>query len=748
MKKMLLFLISITFLFGCNQEEFSTSRETLKDSSEEGIKLYAQKELSMQTRGVAVNGKLWENGQTIRIKFLNGTVTQQEKVKTFAQEWLQYANLTFDFVEQAENAEVKIAFDWQDDHITWSMIGTDARYIPQSAPSLNFGNLSKIDKLIRRDVLMQFGHVLGLVNEHQGVNNPLELDTELVYEYYLEEGWAARDINEFFFRPYTSAETNYTEYDSKSIMVWPIDPILTTNGVGQFQNSELSVLDKQFIAKLYPRINDTDYTVLGVSSSASFTVNLKKALNTTQDVFIDFGDGENYTGSGTLIPDHVYQAGSYEIKIDADRIFLNFGIQGPIGLSEARYLKSVKLNATTEYVHILLGGRASELNSINCDSLQAPLLLQTQFKYTFAYTKLKEIPENLFANCAEATIFDYCFYDIPSLNTIPENLFYNNRRARSFEACFSGSTSITSIPEKLFKNNPGVTNLYGCFSGFTSITSIPEKLFESNPEVTSFQSCFSSCNSLISIPENLFENNPKVTTFQSCFSRCTSLTDIPEKLFWNNPKVTTYYGCFENCTSITSIPENLFQNNLSVSKFEKCFANCSSLISIPERLFWNNSGAAYFEQCFAGTPIANIPENLFQRNVRAKSFSGCFYDCASLKSIPENLFQNNPQTTHFGSCFNKCVSLTHIPENLFSNNPEVEQFNSSFSGCTSLTSIPENLFQHNLKVIYFRECFSSCINLTGEAPALWERTNVVTFVECFKGAVNLSNYDQIPADWK
>lgn len=668
MKKMLFFLIVVTCLFGCNQEEFNTSRETLKDSSEEGVKLYAQKELSMQTRGVAVNGKLWENGQTIRIKFLNGTETQQEKVKTFAQEWLQYANLTFDFVEQAENADVKIAFDWQGDHITWSMIGTDARYIPQSAPSLNFGNLSRIDRFIRRDVLMQFGHILGLVNEHQGVNNPLELDTELVYEYYLEEGWTVRDINEFFFRPYSNAETNYTEYDSESIMVWPIDPILTTNGVGQFQNSDLSELDKQFIAELYPKVDDTDYTILGVSLSESFTVDLKKVLNTTQDVFIDFGDGTSYTGSGTLIPDHVYEAGSYEIKIEADRICLNFGTLDMYSDVRAdAYLKSVKFNGTTEYEYIMLGGSGAELNRLTCDPEQAPLFLQTKFSKSFRYTKLEEIPENLFANCTEATDFSNCFFQVATLKTIPEKLFYNNQEA---------------------------TNFVGCFNTCKALVSIPENLFINNQKATTFIGCFSFCTSLVSIPEKLFKYNPEVTGFAECFQNCTSLSGIPENLFWNNPEVTNFTGCFTSCTSITSIPENLFQNNQQATNFESCFANCPLLTSIPEKLFWNNPKARYFSFCFMGCSITNIPENLFQYNLYVMGFDNCFIACKNLTEIPENLFQNN----------------------LYVNN--------------------------------FRGCFSACTNLTGEAPALWERTNVMFPYECFKGAVNLSNYDQIPDNWK
>ena len=61
------------------------------------------------------NGKLaaivsknlkWFDGQTIRVKFLNGNTDIQEKTKEYINNWIQYTNLTVQFVPSSEFAEI------------------------------------------------------------------------------------------------------------------------------------------------------------------------------------------------------------------------------------------------------------------------------------------------------------------------------------------------------------------------------------------------------------------------------------------------------------------------------------------------------------------------------------------------------------------------------------------------------------------------------------------------------------------
>ena len=233
-----------------------------------------------------------------------------------------------------------------------------------------------------------------------------------------------------------------------------------------------------------------------------------------------------------------------------------------------------------------------------------------------------------------------------------------------------------------------------------------------------------------------------LTDFSNAFSGCTLLTAIPTGLFANNPKVTIFHGTFSYCSALKSIPEKLFANCPKVNTFFQTFAGCSALKSIPENLFANN------------------PE--------VTEFTGTFSACSALTAIPENLFASNPAVTDFGSTFSNCSALATIPEKLFANCPKVTSFSRTFLACKTLKSVPAGLFDNNRKVTDFGSrfygLFHKCSALTGESPYtvidgqkvhLYERANYPehftapsnvqnTFRECY----NLTDYAQIPSNWK
>ena len=67
-------------------------------------------------------GKKWKNGRTLQVGFMNGHREVQAKVKAYAQQWSQFANIRLDFVS-GPDAEVRISFQPGDG--SWSYIGTD-----------------------------------------------------------------------------------------------------------------------------------------------------------------------------------------------------------------------------------------------------------------------------------------------------------------------------------------------------------------------------------------------------------------------------------------------------------------------------------------------------------------------------------------------------------------------------------------------------------------------------------------------
>ena len=63
---------------------------------------------TVKGRGLADNYYLWENGQTLKVKFLSGSKMLQERVKNLAKVWESYANLKLDFVGPNEEADIRV----------------------------------------------------------------------------------------------------------------------------------------------------------------------------------------------------------------------------------------------------------------------------------------------------------------------------------------------------------------------------------------------------------------------------------------------------------------------------------------------------------------------------------------------------------------------------------------------------------------------------------------------------------------
>lgn len=122
MKKILWSLLGILlFLTSCsNEDDFKDylfkTENTRSDNHFNGVKIPEK----ISTKGIAQKYKLWSNGTTIKVKFLNGSNDYKQKVKSFAKEWEKYANIKFDFIESGD-AHVRIGFDWNNErYITWS----------------------------------------------------------------------------------------------------------------------------------------------------------------------------------------------------------------------------------------------------------------------------------------------------------------------------------------------------------------------------------------------------------------------------------------------------------------------------------------------------------------------------------------------------------------------------------------------------------------------------------------------------
>ena len=273
MMKNYFLLLFCAALFSCSNESSElpeSSKLSLEERSAqiraEGICTTIEPKVSGSHTGrVSYKGTYWKPGETIRIKFLNGDQNMQDMVKKYANEWTEYANIKFEWVPCTnesewvvckEEAEIKIAFGWGRDKGNWSKIGTAAKNT-QNQPSMNLDYLSygSDEDMIKRVVLHEFGHALGLGHEHQHPFAPIPWDLDLVYYYFdYIYGMSKGQVDEMYISKIPVNKADFDAFDKNSIMLYyiPCGLVLDCSGILSRKSFKLSDGDKKAIALIYP----------------------------------------------------------------------------------------------------------------------------------------------------------------------------------------------------------------------------------------------------------------------------------------------------------------------------------------------------------------------------------------------------------------------------------------------------------------------------------------------------------------
>jgi len=204
-----------------------------------------------------VKSKRWRTGRTLSVRFLEGDESLKQRVAKVANEWLNYANVRFNFGND-QNAIIRIAF--RQGAGSWSAVGTDAlveEWFPRKEPTMNYGWLTPTssDREVASVVLHEFGHALGLIHEHQQPAAEIKWNKELIYRQLAgpPNNWPRETVDHNVFSRLSKTELNFSAYDKDSIMHYFFPKEWTLDGTEFKENEKLSPLDKQFIAMQYPK---------------------------------------------------------------------------------------------------------------------------------------------------------------------------------------------------------------------------------------------------------------------------------------------------------------------------------------------------------------------------------------------------------------------------------------------------------------------------------------------------------------
>lgn len=200
-----------------------------------------------KSRAWGLKGKWLKQNEVITYCHGEGVTAQHiQEWEVVFREVEGFTNLTFKAQDDWKTALLRISYV---EGGSWSYKGSDNYYVSKSEATTNIGWYGAGTKR------HELGHFVGLGHEHQNPRNKINLNHEAVYKFYQgpPNYWTRAQTYWNVIKNYEEKDTEGTELDSESNMLYPIPAEFTTDGFSSTYNEFYSKKDKEFLASIYPK---------------------------------------------------------------------------------------------------------------------------------------------------------------------------------------------------------------------------------------------------------------------------------------------------------------------------------------------------------------------------------------------------------------------------------------------------------------------------------------------------------------
>jgi len=412
------------------------------------------------------------------------------------------------------------------------------------------------------------------------------------------------------------------------------------------------------------------------------------------------------------------------------------------------------------YVTAFKGTKESEKSNIE-NIIIAPIILEINISENGeSYT----LPIEYESTCN----FKVDYGDLSPLLNVTS--YDDNNATHTYSASGTYRISITGLFERIF--SPGNQQIRKVISwgssglkkidfSYSTLNYIPNDTHGNFKLITSFNNSFAG-SLLIIIPSYLFDGCFNALSFNDCFYNMPLLEEIGDGIFRNCSNAIDFYDCCSTCPLLSIIGNGIFEGCTGDADISGCFQQ-TGIFTIPYDLLTPLINAYSAGFVFNNCPnLISTPANLCSSLTKVVDFSGFLSGCSSLVIVGEGLFEGCESGINFSYIFMDDINLESIGNHPFKGCISAENYEGCFINCNKLQVSPYVFYDEGEQSTIFLNkspnfivCFSrySFNGTQGKAPNLWEcnyGTGTPTIYGCFIGndALSLSNYSNIPAEWK